>query len=218
MKQVFFIIMLSLFSINIAIASPLNKESAIAIMDFGTRPGATTAEINVQNAEYTSSEYLISRFIEKKYFAVMDKDLVMNKLKAEKLKTVGIIDPDTAKKIGNILGVRYIVYGSVANVSLSDVGTQILGSGVTVCTVKARIIARIMDVETGEILMVTRGEGKSKSSYTKVQIGTSMIESPAIVIGTVKVTMDSVHNAIQKAAYDVVDKMCEKVDGKKFDK
>jgi len=148
----------------------------------------------------------------------MDKDLVMNKLKAEKLKTVGIIDPDTAKKIGNILGVRYIVYGSVANVSLSDVGTQILGSGVTVCTVKARIIARIMDVETGEILMVTRGEGKSKSSYTKVQIGTSMIESPAIVIGTVKVTMDSVHNAIQKAAYDVVDKMCEKVDGKKFDK
>lgn len=211
MKTVFFIIMLSLFSIHYAIASPFNKESAIAIMDFGTRPGATTAEINIQNAEYTSSEYLISRFVEKQYFKVMDKDIVMGKLKSENLKTVGIIDPDTARKIGNILGVKYIVYGSVVNVSLSDVGTQILVSGVTVCTVKARIIARVMDVETGEILMVTRGEGKSKSSFTKIQLGVAPVEVPVIAIGTTKVTMDSVHNAIQKAAFDTVDKMCETV-------
>lgn len=211
MKTVFLIIMLSLISIHSAIASPFNKESAIAVMDFGTRPGATTAEINIQNAEYTSSEYLISRFVEKQYFKVMDKDIVMGKLKSENLNTVGIIDPDTARKIGNILGVKYIVYGSVVNVSLSDVGTQILVSGVTVCTVKARIIARVMDVETGEILMVTRGEGKSKSSFTKIQLGVAPVEVPVIAIGTTKVTMDSVHNAIQKAAFDTVDKMCETV-------
>lgn len=192
------------------------KDATVAVMDFGTRPGATTSEINIHNAEYTSSEYVINQLVKRQCFIVKEKDIVMPKLKAMNLKTTGLIDPDTAKRIGEMLGVRYLVYGNVANVSVSDTGTEILtniGGGVNVCTVKAHMVGRIMDVETGDILMATRGDGKSKSSFVKIRAGNDLINTHVLTIGTVKVTMDSVHNAIQKAAEIMVDGMVSTVTG-----
>lgn len=193
-------------------ALAVSKDANVAVMDFGTRPGATPAEVNLNNAEYTSSTYIVNGLINKHCFNVMDKDMVMQQLQAEHIKTTGLIDPDSAKRIGQLLHTRYIVYGNVANVSVSDVSTQVLsgfgtGAGLTVCTVKAHIIARVMDVETGDIVMAVKGEGKSKSSYVKAQVGNVFTGVKTLMIGNANVTMDSVHNAIAKAADDVAGKM-----------
>lgn len=210
------LISLMLFAQSVFAAALPPKDTAVAVMDFGTRPGATTSEINIHNAEYTSSEYVINQLVKRQYFVVKDKDVVMNKLKAENLKTTGLIDPDTARRIGQMLGVRYIIYGNVVNVSVSDTGTEIMyniGGGVNVCTVKAHIIGRMMDVETGDILMAVRGDGKSKSSFVKLRAGNDLINTHVITIGTKKVTMDSVHNAIQKGAELMVDNMISTLTG-----
>jgi len=191
-------------------AASIAKDANVAVMDFGTRPGATPYEININNAEYASSEYIINGLVNKHCFNIMDKDMVMQQLKAENLTTVGLIDPDTAKRIGDLLHTRYIIYGNVTNVSISDTGTQILtniGGGVHVCTVKAHVIARVMDVETGDILMAVKGDGKSKSSFVKLHAGNGLTGVKVLKIGTVNVTMDSVHNAIAKAAEDIAGKM-----------
>ena len=191
-------------------AVAIAKDANVAVMDFGTRPGATPSEININNAEYASSEYIINGLVNKHCFNIMDKDMVMQQLKAENLTTVGLIDPDTAKRIGDLLHTRYIIYGNVTNVSISDTGTQILthiGGGVNVCTVKAHVIARVMDVETGDILMAVKGDGKSKSSFVKLHAGNGLTGVKVLKIGTVNVTMDSVHNAIAKAAEDIAGKM-----------
>ena len=161
-------------------------------------------------------EFLLSFKLKRQYFVVKDKDLVMKQLKANNLKTTGLIDPDTAKRIGDMLGVRYIIYGNVVNVSVSDTGTEILtniGGGVSVCTVKAHMLGRMMDVETGDILMAVRGDGKSKSSFVKLRAGNDLINTHVITIGTKKVTMDSVHNAIQKGAELMVDNMISTLTG-----
>ena len=199
----------------------IDRNSCVAVMDFGTRPGATPSEISINNAEYTSCEYVINRFVDRNCFTVRDKELVMNSLKAEGLKTTGIIDPDTAKRIGQLLKVKYIIYGNVNNVSVSETGTAIVGTvcgGVNVCTVKASIIARIMDVDTGRIMMMARGDGKSKSSYVNVSASKSELKSGVLTLGTVKVTQDSVHNAIQKAAFSTVDDLMFKLFGDKKQK
>ena len=191
-------------------AAAIAKDANVAVMDFGTRPGATPSEININNAEYASSEYIINGLVNKHCFNIMDKDMVMQQLKAEHLTTVGLIDPDTAKRIGDLLHTRYIIYGNVTNVSVSDTGTQILtniGGGVNVCTVKAHMIARVMDVETGDILMAVKGDGKSKSSFVRLHAGNGLTGVKVLKIGTVTVTMDSVHNAIAKAAEDVATRM-----------
>lgn len=191
-------------------AVAIAKDANVAVMDFGTRPGATPSEININNAEYASSEYIINGLVNKHCFNIMDKDMVMQQLKAENLTTVGLIDPDTAKRIGDLLHTRYIIYGNVTNVSISDTGTQIMtniGGGVNVCTVKAHMIARVMDVETGDILMAVKGDGKSKSSFVRLHAGNGLTGVKVLKIGTVTVTMDSVHNAIAKAAEDVATRM-----------
>ncbi len=188
-------------------ALAFSSSDALAVMDFGTRPGATTAEINIQNAEYTTSEYLISSLVKSKYI-VQDKDMVMHRLKDAGLKTAGIIDPDTAKAIGDMLGVRYIMYGNVVNVNVSQNGvgvTLVKGCGsVDVCTVKAHVAARIMDVQTGDVVAMIKGDGQSKSSY--VSLG-SPLHGIVVSIGTKNVTMDSVHNAIRKAGEQIVTKL-----------
>lgn len=191
-------------------AVPIAKDANVAVMDFGTRPGATPSEININNAEYASSEYIINGLMNKHCFNIMDKDMVMQQLKAKHLTTVGLIDPDTAKRIGDLLHTRYIIYGNVTNVSISDTGTQIMtniGGGVNICTVKAHMIARVMDVETGDILMAVKGDGKSKSSFVRLHAGNGLTGVKVLKIGTVTVTMDSVHNAIAKAAEDVATRM-----------
>lgn len=199
-----------LFSSQQCFAAAIAKDANVAVMDFGTRPGATPSEININNAEYASSEYIINGLVNKHCFNIMDKDMVMQQLKAEHLTTVGLIDPDTAKRIGDLLHTRYIIYGNVTNVSISDTGTQIMtniGGGVNICTVKAHMIARVMDVETGDILMAVKGDGKSKSSFVRLHAGNGLTGVKVLKIGTVTVTMDSVHNAIAKAAEDVATRM-----------
>ncbi len=216
MKTIVGVIVLLMLIAQSTWAALPSKDEAVAVMDFGTRPGATTSEINIHNAEYTSSEYVINQLVKRQCFVVKDKDMVMNKLKAENLKTTGLIDPDTARRIGQMLGVRYIIYGNVVNVSVSDTGTEIMyniGGGVNVCTVKAHMLGRLMDVETGDILMAVRGDGKSKSSFVKLRAGNDLINAHVITIGTKKVTMDSVHNAIQKGAEQMVDNMVAAVTG-----
>lgn len=195
---------------GLASAAPLKAGDAIAVMDFGTRPGATPSEINIQNAEYTSSEYIILQLLKNGKLDVIDKDTAMSTLRAEGLNTTGVIDPEAALRIGKILGVRHIIYGNVSNVSTSTTGVGFdslaLGLGVDVCTVKAHLIARVMDVETGDIIMMVKGDGESKSSYTSV--GSKGL---VLKIGTNSVTMDSVHNSIQKAGVQIADKISAKL-------
>lgn len=111
-------------------------------MDLGVHKGTSDPDVNLLNAEKSSSEYVIQRLVETNNFVVKDRTLILAAL--EKLNMLGLIDPDTAKKIGEIIGVRYIIYGNVTDVSV-DVEKALA----TVNTVKAHLIIRIMDIETG---------------------------------------------------------------------
>lgn len=210
-KIIFLAITLLLIHVNCLAA--VDKNARIAVMDFGTRPGASTHEINIQNAEYTSSEYFINKLINSNCFVVVDKDLAFSKIKEHGHKTVGLIDPDTAKCIGKTLDVKYLLYGNIAGVTNSETGAQLMtfqgGASVNVCTVKAHIVARLMDVETGDILMAFRGEGNSKSTFVKSRIVPLII----VNVGTQKVTQDSVHNSIKKAAENAIDNMLNSING-----
>ena len=117
-------------------------------------------------------------WIDRKYFNVIEKSNLSEKLKDSNLIIVGSIPPEDAKKIGEILNVRYLIYGNVADVSLAEDNEAV----VTVNTVKARIIARIIDVQTGKILMATKGEGQSERALINLD------GEASVTIGTKKVS------------------------------
>lgn len=182
----------------------------IAVMDFATHQGATTADLDLMNAEKTTCEYVTERLVDCGKVSVVDKDLVQQVIQELNLNVVGIVDPDTAKQLGELLHVKYIVYGNVMDVTASDTGTGLgknISAGLTVSTVKSHVMARIMDVDTGDILTMAKGEGVSKSTYVKA--GSEPLGT--ISIGKSTVTQDSVHNALQKASYQAVDIMVKRL-------
>lgn len=185
------------------------ERPTVAVMDFGKHIGAASTDIVLDNTEKTSSDYIIEALVENGRYDVVDKDLLAEKLAEQSLNTTGIIDPDTARRIGEILGVRYIIYGNLNDVTGSSTGVDIYYAGANVHTVKAHIIARMMDVNTGDIVMAAKGEGSSKSSIVKA--GEAKVGY--ITIGTAQISQISVHNSIKKAAYAMVDKLTERLFG-----
>ncbi|MBE8952053.1 MAG: hypothetical protein SR1Q7_02775 [Quinella sp. 1Q7] len=131
-------------------------------MDLSTHEGAVPFNINIFNAGKAANEYRIQHLVQYGKFNVPNRILIEDKIRASNLNTTGIIDPDTAKKIGELLGADYSVYGNVNDVTLSETGTNTGGVGLEISTVTV------------------------KSHITKV-------------------TQDSVHNALQKAAFQTVD-------------
>ena len=208
MSKIFFIIttiLAMILCIPVSFAATIEENASVAVMDFGTHPDAVPIDINIFNAGKAASEYVIDGLVKSNKFDVMDRFMVEDKIKAEHLNTTGIIDSDTARRIGKILGAKYIIYGNVNDVTLSDVGTSIIGTGATICTVKSHLILRMMNVETGDIICAAKGEGKSKSGKSSVIL---------IEVGNSKVSQDSVHNALKKAAIQTVDILIDRLYGK----
>ena len=199
----FLIIALGIFFINFAQVSALAKieiNSTVAVMDFEPHEGTSSTNLDLLNAEKTSSEYVTNRLAASNKFTVIDRYTFEDELK--NVDTLGLISPEDAKKIGEILGVKYIVYGNV-----TDVTTATDKMLVNVNRVRAHLVIRIMEVETGKIIMAARGEGQSESAF----VGES--EGKFIAVGTVKVSEVSVHNALQKAAFQATDILVERLFG-----
>lgn len=198
--------------IALSLCAPVSAESTdtpnIAVMDLGTHEGAVPFEINIFNAGKAAAEYLLQHLFTQGKLNVMDKTLVEDKMRTADWNITGLIDPDTAKKIGEMLGVRYIVYGNVNDVTLSETGASTAGIGldVSTVTVKAHIIIRVMDIKTGKIISAAKGEGKSKGSFVRVKGGPIV----TLEIGRTKVTQDSVHNALQQAALQTVENLLKR--------
>ena len=208
MKRLSILILMALMLLmNHTSAALIEQNANVAVMDFGTHPGAVPIDINILNAGQAANEYVTFRLIESGKLNVIDRFMVEEKINAEGIKTEGLVDPDSARKIGELLGVKYIIYGNVNDVTLSNVGTSVLSTGVTVCTVQAHLIMRMMNVETGDIVMASKGEGKSKSSFVYAKGGPIL----TVEIGKTKVTQDSVRNVIEQSAFSAVDVLLQRL-------
>ncbi len=196
MKTLLTICAVILLTAQVAFAATIERGATVAVTDLGVHSGTSDPDVNLLNAEAASSEYVIARLVATNNFDVKDRSLVYEALKS--LNMLGLIDPDGAKKIGEVLNVRYLVYGNVTDVSIA-----VEKALVNVTTVKAHIVLRIMDVDTGKILTAARGEGSSASSL----VG----DENFFYIGTAKVTQTAVHNALQKAAFQAVDILNERL-------
>ena len=199
-------IIFSLMLCNFATAK-FHEKPKVAVMDFGKLSNAA-GEINTDNVGLAVSDYIIEALVESGKFDVIAKDHLEDVLSERELNTVGIIPPSKARQIGEILGVNYIIYGNVNDVNSDTFKLEIIYNGADIHTVKALIIARMMDVETGDIVTAARGEGKSDSS--KVKVGTTNVGY--LTIGTAKVPQVSVHNAVKKAAYSMVDLLIKRLE------
>jgi TolB-like protein len=111
------------------------QKATIALVEFADLEG------HITNFGRFLAEELITRLHETKNFKVIERQLLNQIIKEQKLTLTGIVDPSSAKQLGKLLGVDAIVSGSI-----SDLGGSL------------RINARMISTETGEIFAVASTE------------------------------------------------------------
>lgn len=106
-------------------------KSKIAVIEFSDLDGNVT-----EFGKFIAEELITKLFLTKK-FNVIERNLLNKVMQEHKLKFTGLIDPNTAKNLGKILGVDAIASGSITDLDS-----------------KVRINARLISTETGSIFSV----------------------------------------------------------------
>jgi len=111
------------------------QKRRIAVLEFTDLQGEVT------NFGRYLSEELITRLYDSNKFKVVERQLLNKVIAEQKLSLTGVVDPDSAKRLGSVLGVDAIVSGTIA-----DRGDTL------------KVNARLIDTETGEVFSAAATE------------------------------------------------------------
>lgn len=97
-------------------------------------------------------------------FSVVEREKLEMVMKEQGLATAGALDPQSAAKVGRILGVKYILTGAIDKFSINKTGGGIgrLGVGGSMTTADATINMRFIDTTTAERVVSLSGDGQVK--------------------------------------------------------
>jgi hypothetical protein len=95
-------------------------------------------------------------------FSLIEREKVGAILAEQNFGTSGRVTPQTAAKIGKMLGVDLILTGSVSQFSISSTGGGISRLRVGVTTGKVVLQARLVNTTTGEIIIATEADNQKR--------------------------------------------------------
>lgn len=156
------------------------QKRRVAIMNFEYGTVSTSAaQIFGTNVDIGKgiSEVLVDRFVNGTTFTVFERKAMDKLIGEQNISNSDRFDPSTAAKIGKLVGVEAIIIGSITQFGRDDKKTGLGGiggaiggkyglGGVGKTNSKAvvQITARMISVDTGEILASTQGKGESARS------------------------------------------------------
>lgn len=199
--KIFFVLAVIFMVSNATVNAQDFSKPRVAVVDFATLSGAVSNNLNADKVGLMCVDYIIEALVDSGKFFVMSKELVAENLADEELNCAGIISPSMIRRLGEILNVDFIVLGGVYGVGNDQSIIEVVSNGAKVNSVKACLIARMVDVRTGKIVAMAEGRGESKSSLVKV----GKDSFGFITVGTKKVPQVSVHNSVKKAAAPLVE-------------
>jgi curli biogenesis system outer membrane secretion channel CsgG len=144
-------------------SAPVLAKTRIAVMDFDNKTPHGGWRIG-----HGASDMLATELVKLKKYSVIERDKLASILKEQDLGASGRIDPTTAVKIGKVLGVDYIVTGSVTEYGQSSGGGG--GGGVRVGKkgYHAGVDVRVVNATTGEIVFADSAEDSDTSMSVRV--------------------------------------------------
>jgi curli biogenesis system outer membrane secretion channel CsgG len=160
------------------------------------------------------SDMLVTALVKSNKFIVIEREQLQKVMNEQSLGQSGAVSAQTAAKIGQILGVSYIITGSVTEFGIkeSKLGVGNLGrvlpfgGGVETKTNKAVVAMdlRLINTSTAEILKAMKGEGEEKSTGVSID----MDIAPSVDFGKdgfdETVIGKAVRKAVDMAAKDII--------------
>lgn len=153
-----------------AVAQEQKKRIAVLDFDFHAVQKWWEGDWNVGGG---IADILVTKFFEDGTFELVDRKAIDAVLKEQDMTNTDRFDAGSAAKLGQLLGADALLTGSITQFGTEKGGTGgiggILGSksgalgkvGMEKTKAKCVIDARLIDVNTGVILSVAEGEGKS---------------------------------------------------------
>jgi curli biogenesis system outer membrane secretion channel CsgG len=93
-------------------------------------------------------------------FAIVERTSLDLILKEQGLASSGAVTPQTAAKVGNLLGVKYIVVGGIDKFAINDTKAGFRGIGGNLQQAQTTINLRFIDTTTGERVLAVSGEAE----------------------------------------------------------
>lgn len=109
-----------------------------------------------------AADVFVTELLQSGKFSVIEREKLNAVLAEQGLGASGAVTPQTAAQIGKLLGVQYILTGSVTQFSISDVGGGFRSLGASVTTGKVVLDARLVNTTTGEIVVAEEAENNKR--------------------------------------------------------
>lgn len=114
-----------------------------------------------------ATDIMITELVKTGKFIVVERDRLDKILDEQKMGQTGVINPKTAAKVGQVLGLNAIVTGSVSQFGAKKEGKDFLISQSKRQIVEATVDVRVVDTETGQVLFADSGKGEVKKKTGK---------------------------------------------------
>ncbi|MGD9899961.1 MAG: CsgG/HfaB family protein [Calditrichaceae bacterium] len=135
---------------------------------------------------------LVTALVNSDRFTVVERnpEAIQKLLEEQALGLSGVMDAATAAKVGKMLGAKGVVIGEVSEFGIRKTGAFVGVGGQKTITTRVVIDARMVDVETGRIMMASPGIGKSRTSTSGIaltfEFGTAGFDETTIGMATRK--------------------------------
>ncbi len=169
----------------------------LAVVDFEDKSGYGQGRLG-----RPAADILTTFLFQSEQFIMIERQKIDAILKEQQLEQSGVTDDATAVKVGRLLNVKMIAYGAVTNFGQKPKATSVIITETKTQIAECRVSARLIDVETGEILFADFGSGAAESSATTT-LGVGVRQGY-----DEKLAGESLQAAIAKFVDHLVDKGC----------
>lgn len=140
-------------------AEAAGKKIRVAVFDFENNSQWTWWGDNLGRA---AGDVLTTQLVKTGEFTVIERDKLQAVLAEQGLGASGAVQSSTAPKIGKLLGVQLIFTGSITAFSIKTTSAGFGGIGGSYTKAESKMDVRMINTETGEIMLVAEGKGDKK--------------------------------------------------------
>jgi curli biogenesis system outer membrane secretion channel CsgG len=202
MKKIFLIALTLLLALPLIGAA--QSKIRVAVMEFENNAASQWSSWGLGKA---AQDAMVTALVESGMFSVIERQKLEMILNEQGLGQSGAVTPQSAAKIGKLLGVQILITGSVTEFGKEETGGGILGVvGANVETYRTALDARMLNTTTGEILAVAKGEGSAVGGAIAIK---------NVNFGTRGGYNERAGKVMREAVEDIVDQFVEKAEGLK---
>lgn len=147
----------------LAVAAPALAQAKprIAVL---AMENATSSRIFGDQLGIAASDELTTQLVKSSAFSVIERSRIDAVLEEIRAGQSGAIDASTAAQVGKVLGVQYVLLGSITQFSIDEKSGGIgrIGLSASYAEAESKLDVRVVSTTTAEIVSVAEGGGKKR--------------------------------------------------------